>query len=335
MKDYKFRFNFHLFDGAVNTNVTTQGSPNDLSPEMKVFYDRVLLRSAEPELVHDQFAQKRPIPAGNGKSIEFRKFGSLGKLLTPLTEGVTPDGQKYSVSAITAEIKQYGGYVTMSDLLNLTAFDNNQAEVLKMLGTQAGKTSDTITREILCAGTSVIYSGGKTLRTGITNEDKLTITDIKKAVRKLKRHNCPTIKGDYIAIVHPDTVYDLWNDPEWVEAQKYNNAEKIYNGEIGKMFGVRFVESTEAKIFGKAGASSVPVYATLVFGADAYGVTSIGGRGIETIVKQLGSSGVADALNQRSSVGWKMNKVATILDNERIVRIEHGCSLGDSTETGN
>ena len=328
-----FKLNFHLFD--VNTNVTTQGSPNDLSPEMKVFYDKVLLRSSEPELVHDQFAQKKPIPAGGGKTIEFRKFGSLGKLTTPLSEGVTPDGQKYSVSKIEATIAQYGGYVTMSDLLNLTAFDNNQAEVLKMLGTQAGKTSDTITREVLCAGTAVIYGGDKASRATITNTDKMSIGAVKKAVRQLKRHNTPTINGDYIAIVHPDTTYDLMNDSEWVEAQKYQHSEKLYNGEIGKMFGVRFVESTEAKIFGKAGASNAPVYATLVFGADAFGVTSINGNGIETIVKQLGSSGVADALNQRSSVGWKMNKVAKILDNERIVRIEHGCSLGDSSETGN
>ena len=330
-----FRYNFHLFDGAVNTNVTTQTSPNDLSPEMKVFYDKVLLRSATPELVYDQFAQKKPIPGGNGKTIEFRKFGTLGKLLKPLTEGVTPDGQKYSVSKIEATIAQYGGYITMSDLLNLTAFDNNQAEVLKMLGDQAGRTSDTITREVVCAGTAVIYAGGKTSRSALTNADKLTVGDIKKAVRQLKRHNCPTINGDYIAIVHPDTTYDLMNDSEWVEAQKYTHAEKIYNGEIGKMFGVRFVESTEAKIWGKAGADSVPVYGTIVIGADAYGVTSINGRGIETIVKQLGSSGVADALNQRSSVGWKMNKAAEILDNERMVRIEHGCSLGDASETGN
>lgn len=344
----KFRFNFQLFaegDGststpaatgaAMNTNVTTQGAPNDLSPEMKTFYDKVLLRAATPKLVHDQFAQKRPIPQGNGKTIEFRKFGSLGKILTPLTEGVTPDGQKYSVSKIEATIAQYGGYIVMSDLLNLTAFDNNSAEVMKMLGEQAGRTSDTITREVLNAGTAVLYAGSKTSRATIANADKLTIGDIKKAVRQLKRHNCPTINGDYIAIVHPDTTYDLMNDSEWVEAQKYQHPEKIYEGEIGKMFGVRFIESTEAKIFGKAGASNAPVYSTLVFGENAYGVTSIGGRGIETIVKQLGSSGVADALNQRSSMGWKMNKVAKILDDERMVRIEHGCSLGDTSEEGN
>lgn len=340
-----FKFNFHLFTEGdtqspaagvnVNTNVTTQGAPNDLSPEMKVFCDKVLLKHAEPKLVHDQFAQKRPIPAGNGKTIEFRKFGALGKLLEPLTEGETPDGQKFSVSKIEATIAQYGGYITMSDLLNLTAFDSTQAEVLKMLGNQAGMTSDTITREVVNAGTAVIYANSKTTRTAITNTDCLTIKEVKKAVRQLKRHNCPTIKGDYIAIIHPDTAYDLMNDSEWVEAQKYQRAEKIYEGEIGKMFGVRFVESTEAKIFGKAGASAAPVYSTLVIGEDAYGVSSINGRGIETIVKQLGSSGVADALNQRSSMGWKLNKAATILDNERMVRIEHGCTLGDASEAGN
>lgn len=324
------KINWHLF-----ADVTNKTTDSGLSPEMKTFYDKVLLASAEPELIHDQFAQKRPIPAGNGKKIEFRKFGSLGKLHgTPLQEGVTPDGQAYSVSKVEAEIQQYGGFVRITDMLNLTAFDNNQAEILKMLGSQAGRTSDTVTREVIAGGSQVIYAGGKT-RSTMTNADKLTIGDIKKAVRQLKRKNAPKIGDSYVALVHPDTVYDLWNDSEWVEAQKYANPDKIYKGEIGMMFGVRFVESSECKMWGKAGASNAPVYATIVVGKDAYGVTSINGKGIESITKQLGSGGTSDPLNQRATMGWKMNKAAEILDNTRMVRIEHGCSVGDATESDN
>ena len=326
-----FKYVFNLFD--LNTNVTTAASKptNDLSPEMKTFYDKVLIRSAEPELVHDQFGQKRPIPGGNGKKIEFRKFSSLPKMdKKPLTEGVTPDGQSLNVTKLEAEIKQYGGYVTTSDMLNLTAFDQVTAETLKLLGSQAGRTSDTVTRDVLCAGTSVIYAGGAESRTALKEANTLKIADIKKAVRLLKRNNAPKIGDSYVAIIHTDTAYDLMNDPEWIEAQKYTTSEKIFNGEIGHMYGVRFVESTEAKIWSKADSgATVPVYGTLVLGADAYGITSINGGGIETITKQLVSGGTADPLNQRATMGWKMNKTAKILDDTRMVRIEHTCTGAD------
>lgn len=329
----KFTMNFHLFDlnlqtpdKALNTQVTTMATQgtNDLSPEMKTFYDKVLIKSAEPELVHDQFAQKRPIPKGNGKTIEFRQFSSLPKALTPLTEGVTPDGQSLNVTKKEATVEQYGGYVTTSDLLNLTAFDQIQAETLRILGSQAGRTSDTITREVLAGGTSRQGAARGTL----TATDVLKIVDIKKAVKTLKRNNAPKIGDSYVAIIHPDTAYDLMNDPEWQDAVKYTESDRIYKGEIGHMYGVRFVESTEAKIIPKGtdGATNTDVYCTIVLAADAYGVTSIGGGGIETIVKQLGSGGSADPLNQRATMGWKLNKTAKILDETRLVRIEHGAT---------
>lgn len=338
-----FRYDFHLFDGEaaqqnytpLNPNWTGQSTQTgtytaqqDLTPEMKTFYDKVLIRLAEPALIHDQFGQKRPIPSGNGKTIEFRKFNALPKITTELVEGITPDGQNYGVTAILATVHQYGAYITTTDMLNLTAFDNNMAEIMKLLASQAGRTSDTLTREVLAQGTNVMYAGGKTSRGALTAADKLTIADIKKAVRVLKRVNAPTINGDYVAIVHPDTTYELMNDSEWIDANKYAGSGRIFEGEIGKMYGVRFVESTEAKIF-VGGAT--PVYGTLVLGQNAFGVTSINGGGIETIVKQLGSGGTADPLNQRATAGWKLNKVAKILTEEYMVRIEHSGSFADGT----
>ena len=306
----------------------------DLSPEMKIFYDKNLIRLAEPELIHDQFGQKRPIPGGNGKTIEFRKFNALPAIPENmiLDEGITPNGQNYGVTAITATVTQYGGYITLSDMLNLTAYDPQMQEVMKILGSQAGQVSDKITRDILAAGTNVSYAGGKTARTGtggLTAADVLTIADIKKAVRKLKRVNARTINGDYVAIVHPDVVYDLMADDEWVDANHYAGSTKIFNGEIGKMYGVRFVETTMAKIWKP---STLPIYGTLVLGENAFGVTSINNGGIETIVKQLGSGGTADPLNQRSSVGWKLNKVAKILEESYMVRIESAASYGADAE---
>lgn len=320
MKFYK-NYNLQLF--AENTQTTGTAS---LSDEMKVYYSDYLIDNAVPKLVHDQFGQKHPIPKNGGKTIEFRKYSPLPKLLTPLTEGVTPDGQSLTVSTVEATVDQYGGYVTLSDVLMLTAIDNNLVQATKLLGNQAGATLDTITREVLNGGTNVIYAGGVASRTALTEENKLTVDDIKKAVRALKNQNADKIGDSYVAIIHPDVTYDLTNDPQWQAVKDYDPKD-WYEGEIGKIAGVRFVETTEAKIF-EGG-----VYSTLILGDNAYGVTEIEGGGLEHIVKQLGSAGTSDPLNQRGTAGWKAIKVAERLVEQFMVRIESKGTFSASATT--
>lgn len=319
---------------VLNVQTTLKNTEgNDLSPEMKTFYDKALLKFARPNLVHDQFAQKRNIPKNGGKTIEFRRYSQLPKALTPLEEGITPDGQNLNVTALTATVDQYGGYITLSDLLILTAIDNNLMEAIELLGDQAGRTLDTITREEVVSGTHVIYAGGTVqARTALTADMKLTVTDIKKAVRELKVGLAKKINGSYVAIIHPDCVYDLENDDEWVKASQYAGSTQIFEGEIGKLYGVRFVESTEAKVWAQAGANNISVYATLVLGANAYGTTMVEGGGLQSIVKQLGSAGTADPLNQRSTAGWKAIKTAKILYDDYMVRIESASTFSNDSE---
>jgi N4-gp56 family major capsid protein len=208
-------------------------------------------------------------------------------------------------------------------------------EAIELLGDQAGRTLDTITREVLCYGTNVIYAGGAQGRTAITTANKLSVDDIKKAVRELKVGLAKKINGYYVAIVHPDCVYDLENDDEWINASQYAGSTQIFEGEIGKLYGVRFVESTEAKIWAEAGASDISVYATLVMGANAYGTTNVEGGGLQSIVKQLGSGGTADPLNQRATAGWKAIKTAEILYDDYLVRIESASTYSSSEAEGN
>lgn len=322
MKKYKLML--QLFAG--NTQKTTQDS---LSAEMKTFYDKVLIKFARPNLVHDQFAQTKNIPKNGGKTIEFRKYSPLAKATTPLTEGVTPDGQQLTVSTITATVAQYGGFIELSDVLLLTAIDNNLVEAQEILGDQAGRTLDTITREVLNGGTNVIYAGGKTARASLAADDKISVSLIKQAVRNLKVNLAKKINGYYVAIIHPDVSYDLMCDPEWISASEYAGSTQLFEGEIGKVHGVRFVETTEAKIWDNAAASSAKsVYSTLILGSNAYGTTSVEGGGLTSIVKQLGSAGTADPLNQRATAGWKAIKTAVRLVETYMVRLET-CSTYD------
>lgn len=382
-----------------NPNATTDAG---LSAECKTFYSKDLIELAQAKLVHNQFGQKKSIPKNGGKSIEFRKYNQLPKALKPITEGVTPDGQKMNVEKVVAQVEQYGGYVTITDMLDLTAIDDNIIQATKLIGGQAGTTLDTITRDIINGGTSVQYGDDMTINarhllTGGETEGNnyLSVDAIRLAVRALKKQNAEPIDGSFVAIIHPDVAHDFTKDPLWEKVKTYDPGD-LYKGEIGRMLGVRFVESTEAKIFhaedlsenarnltvksvadavvtvnealsekdiavlagrkvlvnnalyeiiaadatsitldespeaaasdivypGEAGAEGRDVYSTLVIADNAYGVTDVEGGGLQHIVKQLGSAGSADPLDQRATVGWKAIATAERLVEEYMVRIE-------------
>jgi N4-gp56 family major capsid protein len=168
-----------------------------------------------------------------------------------------------------------------------------------------------------------------TSRAGLDATAKLTVDVVQQVVAKLRAQNAPTIGGKYVAIIHPYVAYDLMRDKEWIEAHKYTNSTNLYEGEIGEIAGVRFVQTTEAKIY-EGG-----VFGTLIFGDGAYGVTEITGGGLQTIVKQKGSAGTADPLDQRSSVGWKAIKTAELLIPNYLVRVESKSATFSATAAEN
>ena len=261
------------FFGAGDVMNTTGGvkengvitDPNALSAEMKTFYDKTLITLAGANLVHEQFGQKRPIPKNGGKTIEFRRFSKLPKALSPITEGVTPAGNKLNVSAVTATVEQYGDYIEQTDMLELTAVDNTIVEATKELAAQAGMTLDTVVRNELVGGTNVMYcpkveNGVETeilFRKDLDASCCLRVKDVFRAAAQLKAVNAPKIGGSYVAIIHPYVAYDLMQEAgdKWLGTAKYVSPENILHGEIGQLGGVRFVESTEAKVFAPAAIS--------------------------------------------------------------------------------
>ncbi len=396
------RLDYQMFAEA---NTQTTGG---LSAEMKTYYGMELLENAKPQLVHNQFAATKPLPVGGGKTVEWRKFGAFDKALKPLTEGVTPDGSGISVSYITKELAQYGDYTTVSDLLDLTAIDDVVLEITDRHGSNMGLTLDTVTRNEIQQGKQVIYApvlgvdGSQTpvlSRSKLTAQCKMTSELVAKAATQLKKMNAPTFDGKYVCIIHPSVAFDLRQDEAWIAAHQYAAATELFSGEIGELHGVRFVETTEAKIFrgedlaangrtltvngavsgketvafdggsvkegslagryvlvggkrakvlsnttsaltldaavtaednsliypGEGGAEGCAVYGCLFVGKGAYGVVDLS-EGTEVIVKPRGSSGTADPLDQRSSVGWKGIHAAAILYDEYIVRVECGSS---------
>ena len=332
MKDKTMKLDLQMFATASTQNQNTTGA-SGMSAEMKTFYEKRLIDQAEPALVHDQFGDPYPIPANGGKNIEFRKYDSLPKATTPLTEGVTPDGQTMNVSTVTAEVRQYGGWVPITDTLQLTSIDNNILQATKIIASQAGRTLDTIVRDVLAGGTNVLYApkiGEGGVETAVTSRATLDATCqltsdlIARAATQLKAMNADPFGTSFVGIIHPYVAYELRRDPDWIDVHKYAQPDEIYNGEIGTLHGVRFVETSEAKIWKGTGCpAGLAVFSTLILGAHAYGSTEIEGGGLEHIVKQLGYGD--DPLNQRASVGWKAHKTAERLVEQYMVRIE-SCS---------
>ncbi|MBE5816185.1 MAG: N4-gp56 family major capsid protein [Clostridiales bacterium] len=248
----KNKFDIQLFADAEPAVANTTDSIG-LSAEMKTYYEKRLLDNAEPNLVYNQFADKYPIPTGNGKTVEFRRFTPLRKNTSAITEGTTPAGTSITAASLTATVAQYGDWVQLTDMIEETAIDPVVSQVTKLLGAQAGKTLDTLTRDVVVGGTNVLYAEKDSVpaqdREELTADHKITPALIMKAAAKLKMQNASPIDGSYVAIIHPYVAYDLMTDKDWVSYNQYANPENIYNGEIGKIGNVRFVESTEAKIF--------------------------------------------------------------------------------------
>ena len=305
-----------------NTNMTTS---TGLTPGMQTYYNRELLRTFEPHLVHLQFGENYRMPMNSGITMNMRKMIPVAAKTTALEEGNPGDGKMLAEVAVTTTIKQFGDHAKCSDWLDMVHLDENITRRVQRLGDAGARSVDAMVREELATCTNVIYAGGKTARAQLTAADKLTSKELRKAVRTLKKNLAEKFNGYYVAIVGPDTVYDLQEDDAWVKVSEYQDKENIYTGEVGRLFGIRFVESTEAKIFEGAGASGADVASVIVLGRYAYGLTSLKGAKPRVIVKTAGSAGTADPLDQISTVGWKLDGFAAkLLQPEFAVRIECG-----------
>ncbi len=260
MTKTNFVLDLQLFaDADLNTQTTHTAG---LSAEMKEFYSKDLIELVGPQLIHGQFGDKKPLKKGSGKRISWRRWTNFKKALKPIEEGVTPKGSAIEVGEIYKDVEQFGDYSTVSDVLDLTAIDDVIVEHTAKHADNAALTLDTITRNELQTGTMVFYApvvtvdaDGKetvtevTSRAGLTKNAKLTPAVVLRAATILKKNNAPKIDGSYVAIIHPSVAGDLMNCKGWVDIQQYKNPEKIYDGEIGKLYGVRFVETTEAAVF--------------------------------------------------------------------------------------
>mgnify|MGYP001595497009 FL=1 len=318
-------------------NTTT----NEVSAAVNNFYSRTMLKAARPLLVHLRWAQVKDLPTNNSVTIKFRRYSLLSANTTALTEGVTPSGTALTVTDVSGSVAQYGDYITLTDWLQLTTLDPILTETADLLGQQGGNSLDQICRDVIVAGSTIQYASTATARTEVSASMKLTRLEVREAVRTLQGNdamkvtrmvnpstgfNTSPINAAFVGIISENTLFDLKNEAGWTPVEEYASQNGVMEGEVGKMDDVRFVMTTNAKIFSAGGAGSVDVHGTLILAKDYYGISRISGAAMKNIVKPLGSAGTADPLDQRSTSGWKATFLAKRLNENFCVRVEHAVS---------
>jgi len=312
----------------------------EISAENGSFYNRTLLERAIPAFLHTQFAQIRDIPGNSGTdTMKFRKYGSLSAQTTPLVEGVTPTGKQLSITDITVQIQYYGDYVTITDKVLLETVDPILVETADILGEQVGDSIDQMMRDVIMGGTNVQYASTANARTDITTSMTFNNTEAQEALLTLKlnnakpvtsmvnpstQYNTVPLRPSFIGILHPRTTKNAEADSNWTPVEKYASRDGVMENEVGAFPGVRFLETTNAKVYTAGGSGGADVYATVIFGRNAFAMTRISNLVLKNIVKPLGSAGTADPLDQRTTSGWKLSWAGKILQNIFLVRVEHG-----------
>jgi N4-gp56 family major capsid protein len=335
-------------------------SNTTLLPRVRAAFDRRLLERLLANRSHDVALEKRPLSMRSGNQIKFRRFESLAAATTPLTEGVTPTGTVLDDTQLTSTIYQLGDFVTITDIAEGTDESALIAESIDIAGEQASDSVDKSIRDVINAGTYYIRAtgdntygsndaGGSEVRTNV--DYIMDDTYLNAAIRQLEGFNVKKFKSvvkhgtgigslpvaeSYIAIVHPHVAFTLRGMTGFIAVQEYGNYTDIMPGEIGAWkYGIRFVMTSNAKIWLAGGGSGTTyrntgsvydVYGTLVMGKGFAAMTDFEG-GVRVEYQPRGSAGTADPLKQRSTVGWIVDMVPTILNDYCGVRIETCAAL--------
>lgn len=298
-------------------------------PEVRTYFDRLLLTLARPYYIYDMFAQKRTIPLNSGDQMIFRRYSTLSAATVPINDGTTPPGDSLAVTDFSTQIKWYGNFVTITDQVQFTVQDRVLNEATRVLSLQLGLTLDTLIRNMMVATASMISCSHGT-NGGTPTE--ITTADIKTAVRALRLGNArlmtkpipgenrfatSPVRSSYWGFMDVSIQNDLEACADFLSAANYPNPMDALEAEWGSTNNVRWLLSTN----GFSTSDAIPIWNSIILGQESYGVVKLGSKEAEFIVKPLGSSGTSDPLNQRGSVGYKYPFATRLLNDNWITRL--------------
>jgi N4-gp56 family major capsid protein len=323
-------------------NITQTSNAN----AVKTFYEKQLLMRAHPRLIHGRFGRKATISKFG--SLEWRRYAGLSAVTSALTEGTTPTEESApSITLVTATPLFYGSWIGFTDEIDITSIDNVVVEYSAILGEQAGLSVDTLIRNAITAGATKMYAAGESARGNLaigTNE--ISFDDFLRALAQLMGGNAlPYANGRFMCIMHPDSWATLYQDVQFMNLFVREDPSPVRSGFVGSVLMCDIFVTANAREYADAGVNSTEdVYSLLFIGMEAYGVTGFTGlfynevdggpemgqpltgqtiKPVDVIVKQVGSAGADDPLNQRGTAGWKVSLDNDVLNSAFIVDMEH------------
>lgn len=310
-----------------------------LSQEMMTYLDKDFLEKSLQLNPHRVGFKLKNHTQNSGKTINWTRqdIPSTSGVTTPLTEGTTPTAIDLTDNTVAATLAVYGRHTVVTDLLNWTSIDEAASEKKDTMAVHASNVADTLAREVMYTGSTVQYAAGRASLAAVTAADVLTSTETKKAARTLKKNNAQTFEdGYFLGKIGPDTSYDLMSDTTWVNAHTYKDGDNLYQGEVGKLFQVRYIECSSNQ---KSEASTVTVYSNFIHGKNAFGAVNLqgapkasttnarGGRNMQLIVKQdSNNNDTSNPLNLYFTIGWKFVDALATLNSTWAVNIKSAAS---------
>ena len=336
------------------------GGAGEMFSAAEAYYDRKLLERARPKLLAQDFGQKRPLPANSSMTIKFRKYNDLTRsLATIATTGITGEGtfgagEKLSITDMLASVKQYGNFVTITDLVQVSVEDPVLNEAVDLLAEQMADIIDTITFSAMNAGTNVRLASADATVGALAHG--VTGPDFDYAIRMFRRNNAEPfteivrastgvntfpIRPAYWAFVHPDVAKDLENIAGFISVERYASQGPVHDAEIGSYKNTRFLMTTQCPVLDDAGnpaasttwvagttnATKAAVYSTIIIAKNAYGLVDLDKGTVKSIVKTPGSSDTSNPMNQYSTAAWKLLYTAKVIDDAKLIRIQSLASV--------
>ncbi len=302
------------------------------------YYDELFLRQADKKLVHKQLGQlNRKVPSGEGgygsQVLYWTKWVNLPTITSAGTQGAPTSALTFSALNTTGSTAQYDSAVSISDIMAYASFGDVMKAAVERLAYNAGLSIDTIVRNVLYTAGTQQSASAVAYWSAVPAGANLIISEVRKACRTLRRNDAfEQDDGNWVAVAHPDALYDLMADTTtggWIDANKYTegNADKLMRGEVGKIAGVRFLQTSNAATRGSsydttsAVVASTTIYVTSVFGKDAFGISEL--QALKTYVKPFGSGGVGDPTDKIATAGWKCLFGTNVLNSAFYVNINH------------
>ena len=300
---------------------------NGSAVQNRQFYDMLLLHRATPNFVYLNWGKKTPIPARMGNSVNWRRLEAITTSTTALTEGTRPSITNVTWTSVAATVAQYGQFSFHSDVIASQAIDPVVSEMVEAYGMSMSDALDQVTRNVIVAGTTVQFATTATSRGDLGSGDYMSLAEINEAVSTLRNNNAlPIVDGLYIGIIHPFIERDLKADSDIISilsnAGVRGGDNPLFKGVLGDIAGVRFIVTSNARVFSSEGLSGADVHGTMILGKEFYGITEFGPLAARTYVKAPGSAGAQDPLDQFGSVGWKASLAVARLNENFAVRIE-------------